>query len=221
MTIPVSGTIAAVIETLPGSAPPNVGRRAGRKRPDILRSAGHVIAERGMEETRFVDVAKRSGASISTLQYLFGSREDLLIASLRQSADDFLASTRELASSIDDPGQRLLATVRDMLSVDSPDEQAYVDWAVWIEFWRAASRDSELAVEAQQTYVAWNGLLADAVMPLTDGSTDVSTVAAAAMAMIDGFGIQIILTRGTFDRTAAAATVLKWIGGTLGRDDLG
>ena len=58
-------------------------RRAGRNRPDILRSAGQVIADRGYEETRFADVAERAGASVSTLQYLFGSREDLLIATLR------------------------------------------------------------------------------------------------------------------------------------------
>jgi AcrR family transcriptional regulator len=195
-------------------------RRAGRNRPDILRSAGRVIAERGVEETRFADVAERSGASISTLQYLFGSREDLLIATLRQRADDFLASTHELASAIDDPVGRLRATVQDMLSVESSDKQAFVDWAVWIEYWRAASRDNELASEAQQAYAAWNGLLAGAVAPLTRVQTDVGSLAVAATALIDGFGIQIVLTRGVFDRTEAAATVLGWIGDALGRDDL-
>ena len=196
------------------------GRRAGRSRPDILRSAGVVIASRGYEETRFADVAKQSGASVSTLQYLFGSREDLLIATLRQTADEFLASTRELAGAIDDPLERLRAVVRDMLSVDSDDAQARIDWAVWIEYWRAATRDDELATEAEQTYSAWHGLLSDVIAPLAEESLDAHQLAIAAIAMIDGFGIQIVLGRPTPDRADAADTVLQWLAASMGRDDL-
>ena len=191
------------------------GRRAGRNRPDILRSAGLVIAERGFEETRFSDVAERSGASVSTLQYLFGSREDLLIATLRQTADDFLAAIRRNAESVDHPVRKLSTIVHDMMSTDSTPEQARIDWAVWIEYWRAASRDAELATEAEQTYAEWHALLRNAISPLAQPNTEVAAIAEAATAMIDGFGIQIVLRGADFDRGAASATVLEYIHSTL------
>ena len=61
-------------------AGPRRGRRAGQAKDDILAAAAKVIAERGIDDTRFSDVAAAAGTSISSLQYYFGSREDLLVA---------------------------------------------------------------------------------------------------------------------------------------------
>lgn len=195
-------------------------RRAGRNRHDILVAANHVMAERGYELTRFADVAQSSGTSISTLQYLFGSREDLLIASLRQRANDFLTSVRAVAETHHDPLDRLRAVVGEMLSVGYPLEEARRDWAVWVEYWRAASRDDELQGESTQTYSEWRSILASAIRkcaaeedpPLT---LDVNAVATGAMSMIDGFGIQIVLDRTRDCRPAALRTVLGYLASVL------
>ncbi len=56
------------------------GRRAGRRKIAVLEAACRVIADRGADATRFADVAAESGVPVSTLQYYFGSREDLLVA---------------------------------------------------------------------------------------------------------------------------------------------
>jgi AcrR family transcriptional regulator len=195
-------------------------RRAGRNRPEILRSAGRVIADRGFEETRFADVAERSGASISTLQYLFGSREDLLIATLRQTVADFLVAVRDAGSSEDDSNEKLRAIVRSMMAADSTDEDAKRDWAVWVEYWRAAARDAELGEEAARTYSAWHEMLTDALTPLAPSGIDAYALAVAATAMIDGFGIHVVLGRPPLDREAAASTVLTWLGAALGNPHL-
>ncbi|HEX5017598.1 MAG TPA: TetR/AcrR family transcriptional regulator [Actinomycetes bacterium] len=195
-------------------------RRAGRNRPDILRSAGQVIADRGYEETRFADVAERSGASVSTLQYLFGSRDDLLIATLRQTVDEFFAAARDAGAAESEPLARLRATLRSMMAAEESDEDARRDWAVWIEYWRAASRDPELGEEAERTYAAWTGLVADAIAPLVGAQDDVNALAAATTAMVDGFGIQIVLGPTRLDRAAAAETVLAWLAAVMGRSDL-
>jgi AcrR family transcriptional regulator len=195
-------------------------RRAGRNRPEILRYAGTVIADRGYEETRFADVAERSGASVSTLQYLFGSREDLLIATLRQTADEFLTSVRDAGAVESEPVARLRATVRAMMAVDSTPAEARRDWAVWIEYWRAATRDAELGDEAQHTYATWHTLLAATIAPLASADVDVRALAVAATAMVDGYGIQVVLARPELDRNTAASTVLQWLGAALGRTDL-
>jgi AcrR family transcriptional regulator len=183
-----------------------------------LRSAGHVIADRGFEETRFADVAERSGASVSTLQYLFGSREDLLIATLRQTAADFLVGVQEAGASEIDPVKKLRAIIRSMLAADSPHDEARRDWAVWVEYWRAAARDAELGEEATRTYAAWHAMLAEAIGPLAPDGTDAYSVAVATTAMIDGFGIHVVLGRPPLDREAAASTVVTWLSAVLGRD---
>jgi AcrR family transcriptional regulator len=180
-----------------------------------LRSAGHVIADRGLEDTRFADVAQRSGASVSTLQYLFGSREDLLIATLRQTVDDFLVSVRQAGASEDDSTDKLRAIVQSMMAMDSSDADARRDWAVWIEYWRAAARDPELGEEAATTYAAWHTLLADAIEPLAGPDVDTHALAAATTAMIDGYGIHVVLGRPPLDREAAADTVLRWLGAAM------
>ena len=66
--------------------------RAGRRKLPVLEAACRVIAERGAEATRFTDVAAASGVPVSTLQYYFGSREDLLVAAFRHASANELAA---------------------------------------------------------------------------------------------------------------------------------
>src|SRR5947209_2417018 len=72
------------------------GRRAGRRKTAVLEAACRVIADRGADATRFADVAAESGVPVSTLQYYFGSREDLLVAALRRLVADVVRRGVEL-----------------------------------------------------------------------------------------------------------------------------
>src|SRR5688572_9201006 len=56
---------------------------AGERRPQILRAATRVIAQRGFAATRLSDVAHEAGLSVGTLQHYFGSREAVLAAAFR------------------------------------------------------------------------------------------------------------------------------------------
>src|SRR2546428_13532303 len=68
------------------------GRRAGRRKTAVLEAACRVIADRGADATRFADVAAESGVPVSTLQYYFGSREDLLVAAFRHASGAEIAA---------------------------------------------------------------------------------------------------------------------------------
>ena len=70
-------------------------------------AAGRVIAERGADATRFADVAAESGVPVSTLQYYFGSREDLLVAAFRHASGAEIAGLEADLARLDDPWQRL------------------------------------------------------------------------------------------------------------------
>ena len=75
---------------LTSAGAPARGRRAGRRKTEVLEAACRVIADRGADATRFADVAAESGVPVSTLQYYFGSREDLQLAVLNQYAARFV-----------------------------------------------------------------------------------------------------------------------------------
>src|ERR1700733_10436468 len=119
------------------------GRRAGSaRRVAVLETVADVLAERGYEKTRFTDVATASGAAVSTLQSYFGSREDMLIESMRHATDLEVLALEALADSDVDPWNRLIAMID--RNLNSPIR----DHRLLIEFWRASMRDAELREHA-------------------------------------------------------------------------
>ena len=118
-------------------------RRAGRGKLDVLHGARRVIALRGADATRFRDVADETGSAVSTLQYSFGSREDLIIAALEDAAEADLERARRAAAAASGAVAQLRALVCESVIADS-DETTRDQWLVWVEYWRAAARDSEL-----------------------------------------------------------------------------
>ena len=88
-----------------------VPRRAGRRKVQVLEAAGRVIAERGADATRFSDVAAQSAVPISTLQYYFGSREDLLVAAFRHASGTEIAGLQAELAALDDPWDQLARIV--------------------------------------------------------------------------------------------------------------
>ena len=171
-------------------------RRAGRRREHVLRAAGEVLAERGAEGTRFADVSAASGVPISTLQYYFGNREDLIVATFRHEVLAELAALSELVHNDDDPWQQLVSVIR-LGVVDS--ERSGTTWRIWVEFWRAALRDDELRLEAHAAYHTWRSLVARVIQAGLDShrfQTDLSAedVANLVVALIDGIGVPAALT---------------------------
>jgi len=194
------------------SAPSSPGprrrrRRASKDHGDILDAACAVIAERGYESTRLADVADRAGTSISTLQYLFGNRDDLIFAALQSRTARQLKEAQEAAAAIDDPLTRL-AWVATHLVADSDDESASrAEWMVWTEYWRAAVRDAELRAESVGVYAGWRDLAQEAILAcvrsgVIDADVDVRSAAEGAVALGDGLGIQIALGLPSMTRHA-------------------
>ncbi|WP_430782498.1 TetR family transcriptional regulator C-terminal domain-containing protein [Actinoplanes sp. G11-F43] len=195
-------------------------RRASRNRAELLMKAAEVVAERGFENTRFTDVAGRTGASISTLQYLFGNREDLVVQALRARTAHLLAEARLAAEAIPDPIVRLRWVAGHLAATDGSPEAARAEWMLWVEYWRTALRDDELAVESIDTYEGWAGLVRDAIQAAVDAGAlpapaDIDAVAQGACALADGLGIQIALGRPGMTWERAAGITRGWLATTL------
>jgi AcrR family transcriptional regulator len=182
------------------------GRRAGRRKTAVLEAACRVIAERGADATRFADVAAESGVPVSTLQYYFGSREDLLVAAFRHASSEEISALEAEIGAIDDPWDQLETILTRSLTGYEP--QTPDAGRLWIESWHFGIRDPEMRADALRDNTAWRHLVAGVVRRGVERGTfsgryDADKVAVLAVAAADGMGIPISL--GDPDITAAGA----------------
>ena len=187
------------------------GRRAGRRKIAVLEAAGRVIAERGADATRFADVAAESGVPISTLQYYFGSREDLLVAAFQHASSAEIAALEEEVAAIGDPWEQLERIITRSLSGYQPD--APEGGRLWIESWHFGIRDAEMRADALRDNTAWRRLVAGVVrrgveLGTFSGRYDPDKVAVLAIAATDGLGIPLSLADPDITPASAAQDVL-------------
>jgi AcrR family transcriptional regulator len=190
------------------------GERSARKRADVLAAACRVVAERGADATRFLDVTAATGVGVSTLQYYFGSREEMLLAVFRFAAqNDFDAMAGRLDAT-SDPWERLLVIASHLTGAVG----SGTGWRIWVESWRWALRDGHLRGEVLGDYRRRHLVLAAIIEAgVARGRFATATapidVARQALALIDGLALPVAL--GDPQVTAAAAGEL--IADGLGR----
>jgi AcrR family transcriptional regulator len=201
---------------------PVTRRRAGRDRADVLEAAGRVIAHRGAEATRFVDVSEASGVPVSSLQYYFGSREDMLVAAFRHASAVETDRLREALGLIDRPWERLVRIADAALGgfsgdPERPDERG----RLWVESWRFALRDPELRTDVLEDYASWRELIASAVaagVAAGDFTADLDppTVAVQVLALLDGMGVPVELADPAVTADRARTLALAAVGALVG-----
>jgi AcrR family transcriptional regulator len=181
------------------TARPRTARRADRDRAEVLRVAGEVVAARGVEGTRFSDVSAASGVPVSTLQYYFGNREDMIIATLRHVGAEEIALLRQTLDAARDASawEQLVGLIRIGVAQD-PARPAHT-WRLWVELWRSALRDDELRTDALDIADRWRGLLVSVIQQGQRsgefrGDVSAHMVAQQAMCLMDGVGIPAALS---------------------------
>ncbi len=212
-----------------GGGPPPAGRgqrRAGRRKIAVLEAAGRVIAERGADATRFADVAAESGVPVSTLQYYFGSREDLLVAAFRHASGTEIAALEADLGQLDDPWQQLALIVTTALRGYQPGATgagasgAAGAGRLWIESWHFGIRDAEMRADALRDYGAWRQLVAGVVQMGTEAGSfaprlSPEQIAVLTIALVDGVGIPLALDDPAITPDGAVADVLSALAGLL------
>jgi AcrR family transcriptional regulator len=211
--------------TVASTQPRRRRRRGEQGRRDILDAAWQVIARKGMESTRFADVAAESGASVSTLQYVFGTREELVVAAVVERADSWLDEIRAELQTVDDPVVRLGRLVDYMASADQSRAEARSNWLVWVEYWRAALRSAGLRSRASASYAGWRRLLREVV---DDGvaagvfapAIDIEDIVLGVNALVDGLCIQVSLGLREVTPKEAGRIVRVWLAEVLRSPEL-
>jgi AcrR family transcriptional regulator len=186
------------------------------RRPAILSAAAEVIRERGIGNTRVVDVAERAGTSAPAVLYWFASKAELLSVALTSAEENFYEQLDERLAALDSPRDRLVAVI------DPGDGTGDYDPALWMELWAQALRDEELAGIREQLDERWRGTIARIVREGQEagefGPTDPDQLALLLASLLDGFSVQIALgdSEGTPER--AREICLRLAGAELGCD---
>jgi AcrR family transcriptional regulator len=175
---------------------PRRGRPPRHNRSDILDAASEVMIFRGYGATRYSDVAEASGVPVASLQHHFPTLEVLRREALRNKVRAELTSLALRVSQIADPWQRVQHIIVRSVSLDPARRRG--GWVVWLEYWRAAAHDPELAEDSREVRTQWISLIAECI---ADGvaagqfSPD-GTVANAAVelhGLLDGLGIRLAI----------------------------
>ncbi len=174
--------------------------RINRERQNqILEAAAHVIADRGLSDTRIADIAERAGTSAALIIYYFDSKERLLTEALAYAEDQFYLYTFHELTGIESARGRLERLIE--LSFP-PGEGARGgiawDWTLWIELWSRAVRDQAAARNREALDRRWRATIADIIRSgIRSGEfneeVDPDEFTLHLSAVLDGLAIQLLL----------------------------
>lgn len=176
--------------------------------------AGEVVAARGADATRFTDVSAATGVGVSTLQYYFGTREDMLIAVFRHAAERDFALVGERLTTVDGPWERLLLIATHLTGAVGND----TTWRLWVESWRWGLRDPDVRADVLRDYTRWREVIAGEIAHgVQNRDFPFEADARQVLALIDGLALPVVLGDPAIDRAAAHHLLEDALSRLLGR----
>ena len=186
----------------------------------ILEAACDLIAAEGIDEVRIARVAQRAGASTALVHHYFSTREELLEQALVHS---FERAGEERFGDGPEPGSGtatddLAVAIRECLPAPGRQEQ---EWLLWVELWLRGVREPDLRPVAARLYERYRKWIATVIRAGVESGefrsgVDVDAAADAAMALLDGAGVRVMLGDPSLDLDAARSLVARSLAPTLG-----
>jgi TetR/AcrR family transcriptional repressor of bet genes len=199
-----------LVETKGVGALPKVGMEPVRRKA-LVDAALRVIGDHGSLAVTMSDIARQAGVSPALAHHYFGSKEHLLIETIRSLLRQLRSDTVAALKAAQTPRARLSAIIRVNFHADqfAPDTIA-----AWLAFYAEAQRSEEtrrfLVIYARRLR---SNLLADlkALLP-TDAA---ERIAEGAAAMIDGLYIRQSLKSAPIGIEASIALTEDYLNALL------
>jgi AcrR family transcriptional regulator len=172
-------------------------RRSAARRGRVLEAAIAAICERGLSDTRVIDIADRAGMSPGNVMYYFATLEEMLIEALRFANDGFLDQALRDAEQEPTAGERLLRLIELGMPSD-PAEEPHSQWLLWLDVWARSPRNPTVDAHRRELEGHWlsayariteRGQAAGELAP----SVDAHDFAVRLCALIDGLGKSVVL----------------------------
>jgi AcrR family transcriptional regulator len=120
-----------------------------QRRTDIARAAGQVIADKGLEGAKLIDIGKAAGVTTGAIGHYYTDKEAVLSAALEQAYQDTI-------SRIEMKKQQQDYTLFDVMMADLPtDQESQETKAVWLAFWSRAIAEKDIAAHQEKIHKHW------------------------------------------------------------------
>lgn len=156
---------------------------------------------------RFSDVAEVARIPIASIQHYFPTIAELRRAGVGFNVREELSGIQRVLGGIDDPWEQIETIIR--RSIGENERERRLGWALWLEYWGAATRDEDIAVDAREVAALWVATAREAISRgvelgqfTTHGGID--EAARDLHSIIDGYGVRL----GATHTDADAADVL-------------
>ena len=195
--------------------------KGAERRQNILRATALTLIEKGYGDTRVADVAERAGVSTALVIYYFGTREQLLLAALKESESSFCEEATGRLRATTGVRQRLITLV-EMVCVR--DDRRRTQWGIWFEVWAQAQRHPEVAEARAEHDRMWRALIAHVIREGQLGgevsrSADPDRVAIVLTMLLDGLSVQVVLSDSIITPEVARAVAIDLAFEQLGLDE--
>jgi AcrR family transcriptional regulator len=177
-----------------------------QRRDAVCRAAMGLIVERGIERVRVADIARQVGMSAGHVLYYFGTKDRILLETLRWSEYE-LSAARTPMLRLGRPGWPKLRRYVDLYLAEGPSDPR---WTLWLETWKR-TRTGDLAQGFAELEAMWR---ADLASLITEGVAsgvfpplDVEDFSIRFMALLDGLSIPVL--EGVRDRKEIVETALR------------
>ena len=168
------------------------------RRRQILDAAVHVIAERGLCDTRILDVAERAGTSSALVIYYFKEgKGQLLREALTHAEGHFYEQTASALAELSSARERLVRLVQLSSALGDGSQTLLDEWVLWLDLWAKAPRDPQVAREREALDRRWRQTIADIVRQGQAAGefapVDADDFSLRLAALIHGLAIQVVL----------------------------
>ena len=185
---------------------PKVGMEAQRRR-SLIDATVDAIHERGYSDVTMAQIAKRAGVSGGLVHHYFGSKDQLLAATMRHLLTELGRAIRDSLAKAETPRERMSAIIAGNFAVDQF-QPAVI--AAWLAFY-VQSRTTESNSRLLRIYAARLASNLTYNLRCFLPRDEARRIAEGTASMIDGVWIRQALSDAQTDRQAAIAMVEDYV----------
>jgi phenylpropionate dioxygenase-like ring-hydroxylating dioxygenase large terminal subunit/AcrR family transcriptional regulator len=173
---------------------------------DLIRATVSAISRHGLSALTSAKIASAAGHTAASINFHFGSKEALLLATLREVSEEFAeVMARVIAEAGDDPLSKLLAIVDASLSRQLSESQKVAVWYVFLAETNARGDYQRICGERDALYTETVTSLCKQLIAArgVEGWPDADAVSLGLTGLIDQLWQGILFEGDDFDRDAA------------------
>ncbi len=193
----------------------NTPLRPSGSRLDLINATVAAISRHGLSDLTSAKIAGMAGHTAASINFHFGSKEALLLATLREVSEEFAETiSAELAAAADNPLSGLLAIIDASLSLRLSDSRKVAVWYAFLAESNARKDYQRICGDRDQSFCLTVTKFCKRLIEGHDagGWPDADAVSLGLTGLIDQLWQAILFEGDEFDREAAKKQCRAYVG---------